>query len=71
MPTEDQERSFFMSTISIDSKDGQSIAARNAINALMNYLDRCPGSITRLKQLIADEGNASTNVTRLLESFEE
>ena len=71
MPTEEQERSFFMSTISIDSKDGQSIAARNAINALMNYLDRCPGSIERLKQLIADEGNASTNVATLLESFEE
>ena len=71
MPTEEQERSFFMSTISIDSKDGQSIAARNAINALMNYLDRCPSSIERLKQLIADEGNTSTNVTTLLESFEE
>ena len=71
MPDGEQELSFFRSTISIDAKDGQSIAARNAINALMNYLDRCPGSIERLKQLIADEGNASTNVTTLLESFEE
>ena len=71
MPTEEQERSFFMSTISIDSKDGQSIAACNAINALMNYLDRCPGSITRLKQMIAEDENISTNVRTLLESFEE
>lgn len=71
MPTEEQERSFFMSTISIDSQNGQSIAACNAINALMNYLDRCPGSITRLKQMIAEDENISTNVRTLLESFEE
>ena len=71
MPDGEQELSFFRSTISIDAKDGQSIAGRNALNALLNYLDRCPNSITRFKQLMADNENVSTSVTALLESFEE
>ena len=71
MPDGEQELSFFRSTISIDAKDGQSIAGRNALNALLNYLDRCPDSITRFKQLMADNENVSTSVTALLESFEE
>ena len=71
MPDGEQELSFFRSTISIDAKDGQSIAGRNALNALLNYLDRCPDSITRFKQLMADNENVSTSMTALLESFEE
>lgn len=70
-PDKQQEPLFFKSTISQDAQDGQGITVRCALNALMNYLDRNPDSIVRLKQLIADEGNVPTYVTALLESFEE
>ena len=71
MPYKEQEYSFFKRILSISSRDGQSIAFRCALNALMNYLDRSPGSATTLKELINGEETAPTAVTALLENFEE
>ena len=68
MPDKEQELIFFKSVI---SKDGQGIAARSALNALINYLDRLPGSIATLKELTGNKGGEPTAITALLEDFEE
>ena len=68
MPEKEQEQIFFKSVI---SKDGQDIAARCALNALINYLDRLPDSIATLKELTGNKGGEPTAITALLEGFEE
>ena len=71
MPDKEQEQIFFRSVISQDTQDGQGIAVRCALNALINYLDSSPGSIKTLKELIGDKSGESTAITALLENFEE
>ena len=68
MPDKEQELIFFKSVI---SKDGQGIASRCALNALINYLDRLPDSIATLKELTGNKGDEPTAITALLEGFEE
>jgi hypothetical protein len=71
MPDKKQEQIFFKSVISKDGQDGQGIATRCALNALINYLDRSPGSVATLKELINNEGSGPATITVLLENFEE
>ncbi len=70
-PAKEQERSFFKSVITLSKQDGESITARCALNALMNHLDRSPGSAATLKELIEGENSELPTITALLESFEE
>lgn len=71
IPGQEQEYSFFRRILSLDSQDGQSITFRCALGALMNHLDRSPGSTATLKKLISNEETVPTAVTALLENFEE
>jgi hypothetical protein len=70
-PAKEQERSFFKSVITLSKQDGESITARCALNALMNHLDRSPGSAATLKELIEGENGELPTITALLENFEE
>jgi hypothetical protein len=67
-PSLAQEASFFESVSSLLRQEKQGIAARCALNAATNYLDRSPDAAERLKEYVA--GNKDTALTPLLEIFE-
>ena len=69
-PTQEQEAKFFRNLTGLNEEQG--IAARCALNAAMNYLDRSQGAATRLKESVAGHGTTlPAGITALLDSFEE
>ena len=69
-PTQEQEAKFFRNITGLNEEQG--IAARCALNAAMNYLDRSQGAATRLKESVAGHGTTlPAGITALLDSFEE
>ena len=69
-PTPEQEAGLFCSTIAINSNNEHDLAARCALNALLNHLDRTPGAATRLKAAISNNATLPAGVEALLEGFE-
>ena len=67
-PDRRQEERFFNSIYSTCTQEGQDITSRCAFNALVNYIDRSPDAIERLKKVSSDIRH--TSLRALLESFE-
>ena len=70
-PGEEQEQIFFRSVISANRQEEQSVTAKCALNALINYIDRSPGSIERFKAIATKDTTDITGIATLLESLEE
>ncbi len=70
-PTPEQETGLFSSAIAINSNEEHDLTARCALNALLNYLDRTPGAVTRLKATTNGDTPFPAGVTALLEEFEQ
>lgn len=67
-PDSKQEELFFRSLV---VQEKQTITTKCALNAVMNYLDRNPSSISRLKEIISSGNSTFTGLTTLIESFQE